>query len=1561
MKYRGKTCIDRPETPANACALLMEMFIVSVYLLCMANCLAAQELLPRDFGENGEVYVLISEGEAGGIWAMNNLTEGTFGQGIPEIIVNPTGVTDTSWAPTDTSVRGLKVDPERMVFYFRVMANPDFELLPGKIRVRINTVSTHRGYHRTTHNWHDLTRYNHYGHFDPEEHPGNWQSWRRRTRARVPAVAATMPAGYVPYGYSPDDVDHPDCSSGWYWVPNRAAYHSFVRSVTGDWFGRQAGTNTEDAVADPGASYYIFGETHYNKQTRYHLMNWMDILDERRERFQDQDTILGDGALKAKTSDLYVRRIHVNGCHDGCTGGYNSSEFTSTPWLTEVVVSMSGNDYLYKRHVGMADGLLRKNDGAGVIPDDTVIGYRDELSTRHLAVSSRDHETDWIYLLGDQVVREWMEAEGMSSAGAAVDEVAVSDQWWQDGGIVYALDRSAGKVYKFRRDERYLEHGLPEEIPVPATTDSIGTDGYGNLFYAVPEMTPPDPQHFIADFCERGGHIESISWSVMHDGAAAGMATFRQEVSKTVYRFGYVSRSVAEIGRLVVGYNQYTRLVIIDDLQDGENPDLCPDRWVWTDTYRLATSVDERVRTEITAINYAVAPKVDGYRPARLDIEGPFHPNSLTGELRPFPTTVWSGYKEGELYLFGAENYPVPDLNIENERFADRALNINSGEGPDAEGLNNTSLAHCLANPVDNDDDGLISSPADYYNNKVSFDGSPAADWKGGFPSTLDFRTLRYRWSIYQFKDRYGVDVTRDLDGDGISDGPRKIFDSSANPSLEYGWQRWPFIGVCLDGGQYELRLESKYHWFNYDVLPRGSLACDRYTHLGVYVPPAGEESERAVASDGTTVARYRFHVQSQVEQEIVQPGQIVCLDVEPHEGEEPPPEPLKLNDYWVIDEDRNVLWELRETEGVADSESRIVAMLADRPPMPEGMDPDKVINLSWQGGVKFQITLDLVYPMSPAGPRSGQPAIPSLNLTREGINDQALSESQRRAMEERLGDVRLASGVDDETTMINEATIFETPSDPYRYRLTMRATRFYSYQAYMLVDTGNGVLLQQPVPYVRKIEIEAATDVLVRDTTPPRLVAAVPGNSLSIGRSYIVYASTGSPITLAPEQVDADYPPPAANPEFMAVFLEDNNPFDAYPGTVEGGYANQGDVLSSAHAGSNRTAVSRYIREWNRDRYASLHTQNRYARMSYEAYAVEEISDQDSSVLKRYELPNKCILESQESRYDSRFSDQVVFTVDEFSGVMQFIPQPEADRSYVRYTFDLTGVGPLSRLPLTEGDDPGAPRDYQWENRFCLNYASNHPNWRSPGMYASFSDASGNTLQNIKLAEIVIRDNVQPNPIVAMEVTGRETGRNILPGNLSPDSYSRNIRVHDHISDTWATRNSSRFTFFNNGDWYPGPVDKTAQPWMYWVDTDPLGTYPWGGTAPPFPVDPVPVTFQPVPERTRISLSGRFATDNISGPSTVTFLYTIRSTEGNELEQVDDGVGEYQFVFYESDDFSSGGCHVLEGTIEDDALGWDCVTRKPNVRRFRYFLPVYRTRVKRYVLQSSSSFPSGE
>jgi hypothetical protein len=674
-------------------------------------------------------------------------------------------------------------------------------------------------------------------------------------------------------------------------------------------------------------------------------MDWQDILDDREMNFSRQDELLGTGSLKAETRDLHISRTHVNGCHDGCTGGNNSSEYTSTPWLADVVMSMSGNDYLYKRQVGMTNGIIVKNGGSGSMPEGTVIGYPEDLSTEFLAVSSRDHQTEWVYLLGARLIREWMIESGMNAGVITIDEVVVSDQWWQDGGIVFALDKQNGRVYKFRRDERIQDHGFPEEIPVPRETDSIGSDGYGNLYYAVPRNKPPVPESFKTDYSFNGGDIESITWNQVEPGVFSGTAIFRQEVSKVIYRFGYLSRSESVVGSLGVGHNEYTRPLMAVGVPAGAHPDFHPETWDWVGSYYLVGSGNGPVRTEITSVNYAAPPKVNGYQPARLDIAGPFYADPLTGEIRPFEVVVWNGYREGELYLFGVENFAVPDLNVENERYADRALNIKSGEGSEGIGLENESLSHCLELPVDNDDDGVIRGTLDYYNRKVG-SGGAVADWKGGFPSTLDFTTLRYRWSIYQYRDRHGIDVTGDRNGDGRPDGPRVIYDNSLNSAVDYGWQKWPYLGLCLDGGEYELRLEARYRWFNYDVLPKGSLAGDRYTHPGVYVPPADQPAEWGVAVDGTNIARYRFHVKTDGALLPEQPGRIVCLGIEPLPGESLPPEPLFAGGSWVINEDRRALWELREAEGVPSDQNRINLMLQDRPPVPEGLDPAKVIGL---------------------------------------------------------------------------------------------------------------------------------------------------------------------------------------------------------------------------------------------------------------------------------------------------------------------------------------------------------------------------------------------------------------------------------------------------------------------------------------------------------------------------------------------------------------------------------------------------------------------------------------
>ncbi len=1546
---------------------VLALLIVAIYLSPLPGLWSAGAP-SLGIGENGEIYVLISGGEAGGVHALNNLTAGSNGIGVPEILFNPTN-------KINTTIRGLKVDSARNIFFFKVEADPSFKLIPGNIRVRINSTSYTRGAHHTTHNWHGFNHMNHYGHYNPTSH--KWSQKCGKPGWGDYAVygnltGASMPVGYIPSGYSATDKNKPNCTSNWYWAPNKVAYHSHVRSRTDGRYGRQVRIDKEDSSASTGSSYYIFAEKQFHKLTEYFLMEWLDVPVLRVQNYANQDILLGSGNRVANTEELNIERRHVNGCHDGCTGGNNTSSVSSTPWISEVVVSTKGGDvqskdvYLYKRQIGEDNGIILRNDGKGSIKSDSIIGYAADKSTNYLAVSSRDDSNDWVYLLGDRIIKEWLSDFGMPTSGLSIDEVVVSDQWWQDGGIVFALDRKSKEVFKFRRDESNQDHGRPEKINVPANTDSIGSDGYGNLYYAIPRFDPPDTASFIPAYQQNGGHIKSISWSTYSDKpplvVGVGMATFQQKVTKTVYRYGYVSREESEVAPIVIGYNTYTRTVMVDNMSPGENPDNLPAKWKWSGAYELQSKVDETVRTEITAVNYATPPQVTGFQPAHLDIDGPYFSDPIEGMIIPFEKVGWTGYEEGETYIFGVENRAIPDLNINDDRYADRAININSGEGDTADGLKNESLWHCLEMSVDNDENGQVNGALDNYNHKLGAGGNQLTDWKGGFPGTVDFTTLRYRWTLYQYENRYGMDVTKlDRNKDGKPDGPRAIYDQTGDASKSFGWKKFSYFPMRPSGGKYELRLEAKYHWFDYDKLPRGSLASARWSVPGVYVPPktpGKDNSERGKSSDDGVMVRYQFYVKPGEQLPPQNPGKIVCRRISPLDGESPaPPDtPRLVGNRWIIDEDREVLWELTAKDA---SDKRIDIMLQDSPPFPAGIDPNRIQDLKWADPVNLEITITLQYPKEPANhPRAGEQAASFGPFIKLGKDDSV----SNRNFSDRYEDLQFWSGRDDKgTEYSDESEFFSIPSDPVKYKLRMKAWRDYTYWIYWPM-LGEWVEALPPA-----YEIEAETEVLVRDVEAPEVLdiiaAYADGNRIS-GTSTL-YATTGGELVLGrdPSEIDPDQPPPLGNPVSVTVILQDNNPMDSYKGAVNGGYANQLkpwgdgraektdwlDAINPGAAVTNNALV-------DEGRYSNLHSQQRFARLSYEAFAMVEVNDdpeiRPALASERHFLPAKNIVESNESGLDSRLSNSLITMDAEADGLLSQIAKPVKEVSYYQYTFDLSGVSPLSKH-RKEGQEDLA---YEWTDHFSFHYANNTRGWQSPGIYGNFSDSSGNVLEKVKLGEIMIRDNIQPNPFLLVEIIGRESNINFAPRGLPKSSFLREITRYDEDQARWVTQEEGWFSFFNNGDWFDdlGQVDKNVVPWQHFIDLGNLTNQFWTPSEPLFPVTPLAITFQPVPDKTRVSINGVFSSDNITDRDDITLTYTVRdSANGSDIKQVGDGKLPVQFIFYESDDSEAGPRNIIMSAyIEDDALDWNGQPLA-NRRNFRYFLPVYQTRVSRHILET--------
>lgn len=106
-------------------------------------------------------------------------------------------------------------------------------------------------------------------------------------------------------------------------------------------------------------------------------------------------------------------------------------------------MSPFGRTYLYSRtQTSTTDGKIEMG-GIEVSPTSpNVIGFINDLSTQWVGVSTKSKSEDYIYLLGTRTIKSWLDDYNIKVPSLAITSVAVSDQWWLDGGIIYAYDKS---------------------------------------------------------------------------------------------------------------------------------------------------------------------------------------------------------------------------------------------------------------------------------------------------------------------------------------------------------------------------------------------------------------------------------------------------------------------------------------------------------------------------------------------------------------------------------------------------------------------------------------------------------------------------------------------------------------------------------------------------------------------------------------------------------------------------------------------------------------------------------------------------------------------------------------------------------------------------------------------------------------------------------------------------------------------------------------------------------------------------------------------------------------
>jgi len=1263
--------------------------------------------LDKEYEKNGEVYLLIGDGipQYKGVWALNNLT-GTD----PKKLYTPKAPFDKPYS--------LKVDRARNLYTF---AKVDTGWIKPKwIKVRIywdnnpckrrGKGRSNRGYHAYTHNTHGYTSTNHFGHKDP-----------------VKLGAKSL-------------------GNNWYLVPNGSKYHSYDPAPMTSSFRRRA-----------GQAYFIHTETQQTKSQEFHLLRWSQGMTDPK-----------DEGTKASSIEKKIHRHRINGCHDGCTAGQGDQDISSTPYITKVIRSTFGNFYVFKRPVNSSQGTLTKNNQNWT----DVIGYLNDISTEFLACSSKDGNqfasNDWVYLLGNRIIKEWLKQGSGGSIDTSkvnIEEVAVSDQWWQDGGIVFALDRGNNIIWKFVRDERGGNHAPPVAIPAHSNINSIATDGFGNLYFA---RTYREPLATASQMTVSKAY--DVKWYEKNPakGYAEGVAYFKQKVAKGIFMINYYSGVESQVGKkdaFLIGYNTYTRAVTC---QPYTNPNDLKDRSKWKlhGSYNLVgKDCAIEIPTEIAVINLASPPKVEGFLPAHIDIDGPYRaiatgPNAgmlvAYSDSNPADPDCFKKYEEGKVYFFKAENEPIPDINIINNPKANRAVNTVANVNE----IENVSANHMV----------------DKYGKKSG--GAKAYTWKGGFPSSIDFTTLKFKWVVKQYKDRYMLQ--EEIDNKNNPNYKPREFNP---PKVVYdpGWSQFSTLGIALDGGEYEIELQAQYKWFDYNQLKFGAMASERFSK-NVY------KSATAVYCDGTTVAKYRFKVYPMVESQIKDPGRIILSDqdIKQNKGRKILSKgTYKDNNgnlfpydyYWAVRPGNQLRFILKDLQSnINAGKDRIAMMFRKTPPAPKNVTPIPG-SLQWDGPIQLSVTVDLQYP--PDGKYCG----PNNIYKGKGIIGEILATQVDPA---KYNAVDIIVGADDPKIPGNkERTLFQIPSDPRLYKLTMTARRFYKYKSYIYMrPTPQSPPIPIPMDYRRDILIKAQTFVLVKDIYPVKriivdkwLKRSIANNSnffnalreynpatnkygnVLVGLPYEIYGTTGDELEIGPGSRDKikvknpnkkvlagqdQYDPDKDNPSTLVIYVEDDNPFGNFDGPIRNdnvywpvnlrkfcnfhGFAHAKLWYETYAKKTGASTTKSLILLPDDCKYEKVVTQN--AQAQNVAIYMKDYFDSTSTV----KIGNKKVSVGKLPQISRTFGKNEIPMPDNSWTAEE--KQIHKARSYLKYTID------LSQLEFFSRDKNG-----NWTAKLPSDYANSHPAWKGPlKIKMKFWDSSGNESGEFVIGTIIIRDNDAPN-----------------------------------------------------------------------------------------------------------------------------------------------------------------------------------------------------------------------
>lgn len=632
-------------------------------------CIVPAEAQHAFYKQNGDCYLLISGGPAQGVYALNNLTNG------PVTRLYDPGDSASGIAACQTWSDRDGIEKWLYTFLGNTRLN---QRVTGTVSVPVNTVDWKDacvGYAGERHDEKIITSY----------HCGTSFLSPTGIGPHGPSDYCTSHYMWGIYGY---DGDYP-C----YWKPDgdpdkpgnclidiSRYYHSFIR-----------------------VNYYSYygGYTHWVVKDNIVA----DIKDISLHRYDIARSTLDGGEYPQNIASVKTRMVstqsRIHECPDGCQRAQPDVPMPSEdpPFVDFAFSTKLSKAYLYQREPTSTAYTL-----VGPSSASAIIGDPKNLTARAIAISSKGDDAgaygDWVYILGKDEINKWLTQANVPFRINNLDDVAVSDQWWQTGGIVYAFDKSQKRVFKFIRNEKTGTMSIPEQIVVNddgVVPDSISADGYGNLYVVRTDRTPDNPPTSfttsdVTSYARTGTDIL---------GRAIYTAYFDQKVTKSVFkRDYYAGGALKPISQSVlIGTNFYDWTFIASNPNDKST-------WIWQGSPSMRSGtrpVDENCVAELATINVATPPEVSR-KDANMDIVGPLV-QGMTGAL----VEAIPPHSDTNTYFFEVENSPRFDVN---------GVNVGSTN-------------------VDQDGD----------------------NWTGGYPSTIKQASILYYWKVIQLKDRYGVEM----------------------------------------------------------------------------------------------------------------------------------------------------------------------------------------------------------------------------------------------------------------------------------------------------------------------------------------------------------------------------------------------------------------------------------------------------------------------------------------------------------------------------------------------------------------------------------------------------------------------------------------------------------------------------------------------------------------------------------------------------------------------------------------------------------------------------------